>query len=62
MSAEPDRMHFQALSRQEQAQAIRDLRGLGYGVATIAHCTGLSIEMVQRVLAERDDALQAGAA
>ena len=44
---------FHILSREEQARAIRELRALGYGVPTIAHCTALSIEMVQRVLTEK---------
>jgi hypothetical protein len=52
-SAERARMeHFHALSRQEQARAIRDLAATGQGEHTIAHATGLSVEMVRRVLAE----------
>jgi hypothetical protein len=49
----PRRMHFHSLSREEQAQAIRRLAVEGRGDHSIAAATGLSVEMVWRVLAER---------
>ena len=54
MTAEPARMHFHALSSQEQAQAIRRLAASGQGEHTIAHATGLSVEQIRRVLAEQE--------
>lgn len=48
--------HFHALSRQDQARAIRDLAGIGMGVSTLAHATGLSMEQVKHVLAEPEAA------
>jgi hypothetical protein len=47
------RLHFTTLSPAEQAAAIRRLAASGQGEHTIAHATGLSVEMVRRVLAER---------
>jgi len=46
------RLHFVTLSRDEQEAAIRRLAASGQGVATIAAATGLSIDQVQRVLAQ----------
>jgi hypothetical protein len=43
---------FALLTREEQAQAIRRLHNSGYSDHTIAAATGLSVEMVRRVLAE----------
>lgn len=43
--------HFQALDRDQQAQAIRRLAATGQGERTIAQATGLTIEMVRRILA-----------
>jgi DNA invertase Pin-like site-specific DNA recombinase len=48
------RMHFHALSRQEQAQAIRRLAASGQGEHTIALATGLSVEQIRRILAEAE--------
>jgi hypothetical protein len=47
------RMHFHALDREQQAEAIRRLAAAGQGEHTIAHATGLSVEMIRRVLAEQ---------
>jgi DNA invertase Pin-like site-specific DNA recombinase len=46
------RMHFHALDRQQQAQAIRRLAASGQSEHTIARATGLSVEMISRILAE----------
>jgi hypothetical protein len=43
--------HFHALSREEQARAIRDLSSSGYSDDAIAAATRLSTEMVCRILA-----------
>ncbi len=45
------RMHFHSLDREQQAAAIRRLAAADQGDHTIAHATGLSVEMVRRVLA-----------
>ena len=47
------RLHFTVLSQAEQAAAIRRLAAAGHGIHTIAHATGLSVEIVRRVLAEQ---------
>ena len=44
------RMHFHVLDRVQQAQAIRRLAATGQGEHTIAHTTGLSVEMIYRIL------------
>jgi len=49
------RLHFHALDRVEQAQAIRRLAATGQGEHTIACATGLSVEQIRRVLAEHDE-------
>jgi SLT domain-containing protein len=46
------RMHFHALDRQQQSEAIQRLAATGQGEHTIAYATGLSVEMVRRVLGE----------
>jgi DNA invertase Pin-like site-specific DNA recombinase len=51
---DPDQMrHFAALDREQQAQAIRRLIAAGQSEHTIARATGLSVEMVRRVIGER---------
>jgi DNA invertase Pin-like site-specific DNA recombinase len=44
------RRHFTALSRDEQASAIRRLAASGQGEHTIVRATGLSVEQVRRIL------------
>ena len=46
------RMHFNVLTRDQQAQAIRRLSASGHSEHTIARATGLSVEMINRILAE----------
>jgi hypothetical protein len=57
-AADPDwdaRMfHFRALDHALQAQAIRRLATAGHTDHTIARATGLSVEMVQRILADQE--------
>ena len=50
------RMHFHALDHDQQGQAIRRLAASGQSEHTIASATGLSVEMIRRVLAERESA------
>jgi hypothetical protein len=47
------RLHFHTLDREQQADAIRRLAADGQGDRTIAQATGLSVEQVRRVLADR---------
>jgi ABC-type phosphate/phosphonate transport system ATPase subunit len=47
------RMHFSSLDREEQAAAIRRLAATGMGDHGIADASGLSVEMVRRVLADQ---------
>jgi len=47
------RMHFHALDREQQSQAIRRLAAAGLGEHTIAHATGVSVEQIRRELAEQ---------
>ncbi len=44
--------HFQALDREQQAQAIRRLASSGQAESTIAAATALSVEQIRRILAE----------
>jgi DNA invertase Pin-like site-specific DNA recombinase len=46
------RLHFNILTRDEQAAAIRRLAASGQSEHTIARATGLSVEMINRILAE----------
>lgn len=46
------RMHFHALDREQQAQAVRRLAATGQSEHTISHATGLAVEQVRRVLTE----------
>ena len=46
------RENFHALTRDEQVAAIRGLAAQGMGDHTIAHATGLSVELIRQVLAE----------
>ena len=46
--------HFHAMPHDQQVQAIRRLAAAGQGEHTIAQATGLSVEMVRRVLGERE--------
>jgi hypothetical protein len=45
------RFHFHALAPTAQTAAIRRLAAAGQGEHTIAHATGLSVDMIRRVLA-----------
>ena len=47
------RLNFNVLDRQEQAAAIRRLAATGLTEHDIAYATGLSKEMIDRILAER---------
>jgi hypothetical protein len=49
--ADPSRLHWHALTREQQAAAIRRMRAAGMSELVIAHATGLSLECVMRVLA-----------
>ena len=53
-----DRRNFQLLNRAEQAEAIRRMAAGGVSDQTIAAATGLSVEVVRRVLSERASAKQ----
>lgn len=50
---DPARQHFHALAAEQQHEAIARLAAAGHGDHRIAHATGLSVEMIRRVLAER---------
>jgi hypothetical protein len=47
------RLHFHALSSDEQRAAIRKMADAGDGDHTIASATGLSVEFIRQILAER---------
>ena len=54
-SDEPRLRHFRTLPREEQAAAIRRLRTVGLLSETaIAAATKLSVEMIRRILAEKE--------
>ncbi len=42
--------HFRALDHEQQAQAVRRLSNIGHSKQTIARATGLSVEMIARIL------------
>ena len=44
------KMHYLALSPDEQVQAIRRMARAGQGVYVISSATGLSVEQVRRIL------------
>ena len=44
------RLHFHLLTVEERTQAIRRMASDGHGDHTIAQATGLSVELVRRVL------------
>lgn len=46
--------HFHAMPWDQQATAIRRLAAVGHGDHTIARATGLSVEVVRRLLAEHE--------
>lgn len=48
--------HFHAMPHDQQVQAIRRLAAAGQGDQTIARATGLSVEQIRRLMAERTDA------
>lgn len=56
MSGDLDRarLHFHALDREQQAQAIRRLAAAGQGDHAIARATSLGVELVRRVLANQN--------
>jgi hypothetical protein len=45
--------HFLGLDPEQKRQAIQRLAGSGMHETTIAAATALSVEMIQRILAER---------
>jgi hypothetical protein len=53
------RLHFNVLDKEAKAAAIRRLAATGQTDATIATATGLSIEMVRRILADRTPSAEA---
>ena len=48
------RQHFDALSRDEEIQAICRMADTGYSDYSIATATKLSVEMVRQILAKRE--------
>jgi hypothetical protein len=50
------REHFDSLTRSEQEAAIRRMAADGASEYGISAATGLSVEMVRRILGERDHA------
>lgn len=50
--AAQSRWHFTTLTRDQQSMAIRRLAASGQSEHTIARATGLSVEMINRILAE----------
>ncbi len=48
------RQHFDALSRDEDIQAICRMTDTGYSDYSIATATKLSVEMVRQILAKRE--------
>ena len=44
------RMHFETLTRDQQATVVRRLAAEGFSEHIIAAASGLSVEMVRRVL------------
>jgi hypothetical protein len=48
-------LHFRGLEHAQQAEPVRRLAALGQSEFTIARATGLSVEMIQRVLGEQSD-------
>lgn len=55
MNAPRELQHFLQLDHSQQCQAIRRLAAEGLSDHTIAAATRLSVEMIRRLLAERDD-------
>ncbi len=47
------RLHFHALSHEEQTAAIRRMSADGMTDYGISHATGLAVEQVRRILAEQ---------
>jgi hypothetical protein len=47
------RLHFLALDREQQAQAIGRLAATGMTDYDISHATSLAVEMVRRILGEQ---------
>ena len=56
MTRERELLYFRLLDRAEQEAAVRRLSASGMGDYGIAAATGLSVEAVRRVLAERAEA------
>jgi hypothetical protein len=50
---DPRMLHFQTLDRQQQAEAIRRLVATGMSELAVAQASGLAVEQVRRILAER---------
>jgi hypothetical protein len=53
LSGQPDAdrmLHFRTMDQDQQAQAIRRLANAGQSDHTIAAATGLSVEMVRRII------------
>lgn len=53
---ELSRAHWQELTREEQAKAVCDLIDAGHTEHTVAHATGLSVEMVRQIVSARPGA------
>lgn len=51
-SIDPSILHFHALTRDEQRDAIKRLAREGWSDHGIAHATRLSVEQVRQVLAD----------
>jgi DNA invertase Pin-like site-specific DNA recombinase len=46
--------HFANLTRDQQADVIRRMANEGHSETTIATATGLSVELIRRVIGERE--------
>lgn len=51
---DPAREHFQRQPPQRQREVLTRLAAKGYGDEDLARMSGLSIEMVRRLLSERE--------
>jgi hypothetical protein len=47
------RVEFEKLTRDEVAQAVRDMAAMGFSDYGVAQATGLAVEYVRTVLGER---------
>lgn len=51
MVGTPERQRWQAMTREQQAEAIRRMASDGEGEQAIAARSGLSVEVIRRILA-----------